>query len=337
MRTDTVHAKYTSVKPYREWIDLSFIARVLPETTKVGKLGLYPAQISFTICGTSVKHYVGYGFEDNEFDPDREFGDDEFSLDGFHADQMTKGKENANHPIWDPREYFLLTLGHRVQQVREEWERVIRNFYEASNVRISHSLRWHHRMLDVLRILLPILDDTLGTWERFLAANGDHSYFRDSTEKSDASKFGKMLHNINEEFEELQKLYRVLSRLQDQCEKEEASTGARMMQQNNYIAVLMLQFIGPLSLVTSFFSMEEPVVEFKRNLVSFIWFYLVLILLIYAVRFVVEGHMYRPQWCETIARRAKRIWRDVRDITTRTTAGGTVLQRRRTHEWYKLE
>ena len=104
MRTDANYAKRTNIKPRRNWINLSFVSKVLPEAIEAGDLGLYPAQISFTICGTSVKQYVAYGFEDAEFDADREFGEDEFSLNDMHPDQMTKGKENANCPVWNPRQ-----------------------------------------------------------------------------------------------------------------------------------------------------------------------------------------------------------------------------------------
>lgn len=331
MRTDTFHGKRTNFKPRREWMDLSFVAQVLPETNEAGELGLYPAQISFTVCGTSVKQYVAYGFEDAEFDADREFGENEFSYDERHADQMTKGEEDANRPIWDPREYFLLVLSHRIRQVRLEWEGLILTVELAFTMRMSHPLRWHHRLLGVLRRTLPVLEDILDVWDIFLGANGDYHYFSNSTAGSDASRFPKMLHNINKEFEELRRLHRTLSRVQSQCEKEETSTGARMMQQNNYIAMLMVQWLGPLGLVISFFAIEKPIMDFKHNLVSFAGFNLVLMLLVHLVRVVGEGHMYRPQWCGTIATRAK-IMRDIRRANvTRTATGEHVIQRRQTH------
>jgi hypothetical protein len=332
MRTQKVHPKRMNIKPHREWVDLSFVAQVLPETANIDVLGLYPAQISFTICGTNNKQYIAYGFEDAEFDEDREFGEDEFSLDGFHADQMTKGEEDANRPIWDPREYYLLVLKHRVRQVREEWERVVLTLDGAFNMRVSHPPKWYRRLLEVLPIILPVLDDTLEMWETFLGPKGDYGYFSDSTAQSNASEFPKMLHNIDKEFEGLKKLHKILSRVQHQCEKEDTS---RMMQQNNYIAVLMVQIIGPLSLVLSFFAIEKPFVEVKRSLVSFLGFNLVLILLVHLVRIFVEGHMYRPQWFGTIARKVKCIWKGNPDITNKTAAGGRALQRRQTFELYK--
>ena len=335
MRTDKLHAQRRNIKPHRDWINLSFLAHLLPKPTKHGDLGLYPAQISFTLCGTSVRQYVGYGFEDAKFDPDREFGDGEFSLNEFHADQMTRGKQDANLPVWDPREYFLLNLRHRVEQICEEWGRVVHDFDKALRARASHPLKLHNRMLEVFGALLPVLEDTIEMWQDFLGANGDHGYFSNSTPKSDASNFGNTLHSIDKEFLKLKKYYMALSRMQNQCEKAETSLGARMMQQNNYIAVLMVQYIGPLSLVTSFFSIEEPVVKFERNLVSFLGLNLVLILLVHFVRLLVEGNMYRPHWWDTIAIRAKRTTKDNSAITKKNVAGDTVVQRRRTHSWFK--
>jgi hypothetical protein len=292
MRWDSV-AKRVNIKPRRDWIDLSFVAQLLRRKNDVGELGLYPAQVSFAICGTSVKQYVAYGFEDAEFDPDRAFGKDEFSLNEKHADQMTKGEEDANCPIWDPREYFLLVLGHRIRQIRQEWQRSVDTLESAFNARISHPLRWHHRLLGVLRITLPVLEDILEVRDIFFRANGDYQYFSNSTARSNASWFPKMLHNINREFDELSKLHKILSRVQSQCEKEETSTGTRMMQQNNYIAMLMVQWLGPLGLVIAFFSIETPIVKFNHDLISFTGFNIVLMLLVYLVRVVVERHMYR--------------------------------------------
>ena len=335
MRTDVLHTQQKNIKPHRKWIDLSFLAHLLPEPAEPGDMGLYPAQVSFTICGTSIRQYVGYGFEDAEFDPDREFGGGEFSLKEFHADQMTRGKQDANLPIWDPREYFLLNLKHRVEQMCEEWERVEHNFGEALKARASQPLAFHRGMLEVFGTLLPVLEDTIEMWQDFLGANGDHGYFSNSTPKSDASNFGNMLHSIDKEFLKLTRYYRALSRMQNRCEKAETSLGAQMMQQNNYMAVLMVQYIGPLSLVTSFFSIEKPVVKFERNLVSFLGLNLVLIVLVHVVRLVVEGNMYRPHWWDTIATRARRTSKDNSAITKKNAAGDTVVQRRRTHSWFK--
>ncbi|KAH8633995.1 hypothetical protein IG631_12631 [Alternaria alternata] len=335
MRTDANYAKRTNIKPRRNWINLSFVSKVLPEAIEAGDLGLYPAQISFTICGTSVKQYVAYGFEDAEFDTDREFGEDEFSLNDMHPDQMTKGKENANCPVWNPRQYFLVTLKHRIRQVREEWEQVVVTLQDALSGRKSHSLRWYHRMLDLLHILLPVLDDTVGIWRNFIANNGDIGYFSNSAAEPCDPYVRNTLHIIHQEFGLLERLNQDLLRIQTRCEKEQTSTGARTMEQSNYSTMLMLQYIGPLSLVMSFFTIDEPFVEVERSLASFVGFNLLLILLVRLVRFVVEGQMYRPQWCDTIAIRAERLWQDDRDIIKKTVAGGAVLQRRPTHEWHK--
>lgn len=51
----------------------------------------------------SVEHYINQGQLGARFDP------------------LTKGRYEAEPPVWRPREYFLRVLETRVKQVKREW------------------------------------------------------------------------------------------------------------------------------------------------------------------------------------------------------------------------
>jgi hypothetical protein len=339
MRRNSCGQKESALNPQRDWIDLSYIARILPESFPRGKLGIYPAQISVAICGTSAKQYIVYGFEDTHFDPDREFGEDEFSLDEVHPDQISnsKGGIDANLPVcrWNPREYFLATLVYRVRQVQEEWEQLVRTLRTASERCSSYSLGWNESMLRLLRRLLPVLEDILAVWNDFIASDGDINYFTDLTSAPCGPKVQAMLQDVHERFKELGRFHNILLRLQTQCEKEQSSAETRMMLLSNRNADLMIVCICPVSVVSSFFAIETPVIAFKRNALSFFGLTFLLMAVVLFLRLVMAWRICRPQWSNNVATWVKGRLRDARANTKKSAAGNTVIKRRKTVSWDK--
>ena len=84
------------------------------------------AQISFIICGWANGRWVAYAFVDTDFDG-KELAEETFLYEGMHEDPIASdGELDANHPIWDPREYFLMIFEVRIAQILKEWECLVR-------------------------------------------------------------------------------------------------------------------------------------------------------------------------------------------------------------------
>jgi hypothetical protein len=106
--------------PPRQWMDLSFL-----EIPDQKKFIMHEAQITFLICGSDDQRWAAYAFDDTRFD-EEDFGDEIFSYEGVQDDPIARGKIDANLPIGDPREYFLMIFDIRLAQVREEWKYLVR-------------------------------------------------------------------------------------------------------------------------------------------------------------------------------------------------------------------
>ena len=131
------HRKDANGDPIRRSIDVSFL------NLKSGDMSQYlcQAQISCTISGVDEWRWVAYCFVDTYFDGEDEareslleYHDNAESEYGMNADPLTYGNVDADHPIWDPRAYFLTVLRYRTLQVRREWERVVTNIEKSFRV-----------------------------------------------------------------------------------------------------------------------------------------------------------------------------------------------------------
>ena len=111
--------------PPRQWIDLEFLQIEPQDSQNPRHYGIHEAQISFALCGPDDGRWVGYAFVDTEFDGE-DLTEDNFSYEGIHEDPIALDKMDANLPIWDPREYFLMIVEIRMAQVMKEWEYLVR-------------------------------------------------------------------------------------------------------------------------------------------------------------------------------------------------------------------
>jgi hypothetical protein len=123
-----------TVKPTRQWRDLSFLKIQTTKPQDEIKYRLHKAQVSFVICGVDHSRWVGYAFVKDDFGSELEdIEDDDFSYEGFHRDPITQGKFDANLPIWDPRAYFLTVLEIWTVQVLKEWTYLVRTVERSIN------------------------------------------------------------------------------------------------------------------------------------------------------------------------------------------------------------
>ncbi len=76
------------------------------------------------ICGSDKFAWVAYGFDDVD-ENDEQFAE-RFEVDGYRPDAIAWNSldevVDANKPIRDPREYFMMVLKYRAAQILREWE-----------------------------------------------------------------------------------------------------------------------------------------------------------------------------------------------------------------------
>ncbi|OCK76085.1 hypothetical protein K432DRAFT_307150 [Lepidopterella palustris CBS 459.81] len=113
-------------RPPRQWTDLSFLNIQTPKFQDKRKYGTCKARFSLIICGSDHRRWVGYAFVDRDFDSE-ELEEDDFSYEGIQEDPIaSNGELDANLPIWDPREYFLMIFDIQMAKVLKEWENLVR-------------------------------------------------------------------------------------------------------------------------------------------------------------------------------------------------------------------
>jgi hypothetical protein len=126
-----------------EFIDVSFLnSDVKPvqegnNNNNNNKYGIYGARFSLLMCGPDHFRWTGFAFVDRNShsdmgessEDDCEFEDDlTVSPDPIASppEAQNFGIVDANLPIHDPREYFLLTCENRIAGIMKEWRNVVR-------------------------------------------------------------------------------------------------------------------------------------------------------------------------------------------------------------------
>jgi hypothetical protein len=115
---------YSSVASTTQWTDLSFLELSSPDKNTVRKLGIFEAHFSFVVCGWRENRWVAYAFDNTGLD-------DEDAYDRIFYD-------DAEHPIWDPREYFLTAVEARVIRAADLWEALVRGIERRITKYVSH-------------------------------------------------------------------------------------------------------------------------------------------------------------------------------------------------------
>lgn len=129
-----------SSKWQNKWTNLSFLKGGTSDVKGLEVYGIYRAHISLVISGPSDWRWVAYSFDSHDFDDedsDVEDSEDDESEDGesegndlqdgdcpFLEDPMAQ--VDANKPIYNAREYFLLTFHNQMARVVEEWKYLVR-------------------------------------------------------------------------------------------------------------------------------------------------------------------------------------------------------------------
>ena len=122
------HRRDANASPLRQSQDVSFLSWKNSESPGF----LYEAQISCVVAGSDEWRWVAYCFVDTYFDAAEEaketvlsYHEDSLVDQGMRADPFTFGVADADNPIQKPREYFLMVLHIRIDQVKREWQQVV--------------------------------------------------------------------------------------------------------------------------------------------------------------------------------------------------------------------
>lgn len=245
---------------------------------------------------------------DTDFDEDAELGEDNFSHDGMMEDPIAAdGDYDANMPIFDAREYFIMVFLFRISQVLGEWRNLVRNveddietFVKAHppfailvgqgkiNNEFLDNSQWAIKTLHLLGKLLGSLSNLISVWSRFSASNGDIQYFTDLRTASDETKghIRRSLIRIEEKFADLEALEQKLEMLVEQCQtyRKDAENAHivlmfrtyQLMVETNHTAhrsgtvADITILVLPFALVSAFFSIPGDDMSFKRTPRSFV-------------------------------------------------------------------
>lgn len=133
MRQDS--RRNSSGKPLRKSFDVSFLKK-LSSTNEAedDRAYIYESQISVMATGYNKSIWAAYGLIDTfhhavddprDKDSIQHYLDDFNEINGMNWDPLSAGTCDAERPAGDPREYFLLLLDARAQQVTEEWLKLV--------------------------------------------------------------------------------------------------------------------------------------------------------------------------------------------------------------------
>lgn len=111
-------------------MDLSFLKGSACDVESQDTYGVYQAHFSLILSGHSDRRWVAYSFdnnniEDDEDEEDKNSKDDKCPL---REDMMALDAEGyTDMPIFDPREYFLLTFRSQMDRILKEWTYLVRH------------------------------------------------------------------------------------------------------------------------------------------------------------------------------------------------------------------
>ncbi len=137
------HRRDANGRPLRQSRDVSF----LNWTSSGPSSFLYEAQISGLVAGTDETRWTAYAFVDNYFEADGEwketvasYHEDGLDVEGMLVDPLTLGTCAVDMPIWNPRSYFLMVFRVRLNQIKREWQKLVRKIKDSIREYVSSLL-----------------------------------------------------------------------------------------------------------------------------------------------------------------------------------------------------
>ncbi|KAL2060547.1 hypothetical protein VTL71DRAFT_9188 [Oculimacula yallundae] len=274
---------------------------------------IHEAEVSVMLIGLDNWYWTAYCFVDLYFQDDEHpeqvhrLAEAEPQMD-FHSG----GKFDLNMPKWDPRHYFLQTLSHRIEQVKQEWINASSQLFRDIDPRIYAFTRgeddsngepelditqrpgfiWAIR---VLRQFTHEIAQTTRAWDTF--KEGEIRYFNaPNSEDLANSLWGTLLAVIDKNITELKDLHSSLLHRTDLFENmtnsivthaahAETTTTRRQTQFIQALTVITILYLPP-SLASTIFSMSDSIFahpEFSDWLYTLLGLFFATIILVLAV------------------------------------------------------
>ncbi|PMD14241.1 hypothetical protein NA56DRAFT_664794 [Hyaloscypha hepaticicola] len=202
---------------------------MITSTPAVGQVWLCENQTSIVVTGIDHWVWTAYGIVDTYIGSKESLMHyDEQSDQSGQVDPLSKGQLHA-HPltlIWTPREYFLAIVAIRMNEALRAWRETI-NVVEdiVKQARTNHVIskpsddasrqaalnysNWCNQLIQLLKLLINSLSDTVATWDEF--QRGEIGYFDDGEAKSPLTK---SMFIVKKKFSDLKEILRKLRDLE---------------------------------------------------------------------------------------------------------------------------
>ncbi|KAF2176999.1 hypothetical protein K469DRAFT_382413 [Zopfia rhizophila CBS 207.26] len=319
----------TNSKSSGKWEDLSFLDIRTSKTPHKQAYQLYDAQVSVVICGVDDSRWVTYAFVDNQVDDaDLEDENDSYEEGQVYRDKIASDHNheiNANQPIGNPREYFLIVLESKVGIALQSWEHLVRHVERAINrhnelhpatlssnsektgdntIDIKKTFDWTLRTRKLLHKLKFRLSATIEAWESFISPDGDIRYFDDLEDSPTGSPHHVelSLRAIINTFKSLKDLERKLSLLEALSRHAAETLQLRLNVESNETAhhsgvntEFTVSIISPFALVIAYFCMPEKAIPFNVDSRSFI-IANVIMMFVLRLLFFIQGVVAHQNW-----------------------------------------
>lgn len=274
---------FSDGKPLRGYIDISFLESKHSDVHTF----LYEAQVSCVIAGSDIWTWIAYCFVDTYFDSKgrRETVSSYYEPGsvgpGISQDPFTRGQTPAEGTFNDPREYFLTVLRYRLEQILNEWMRVVQvletSIHEHKNLLLSSSRRKYSsksrdfvtKLQLLSQDLLSLISQTVNSYEEFC-----HQPAFDFRSVSDSTDRRHLLVPIRSVVNEL-RLRK--TKLESLAETTKNITTAFELHLNKetiqlaHLSVKTVLFISPIGLAAAILSMDDRVLPMPLNFLSFLY------------------------------------------------------------------
>ncbi|KAF1971522.1 hypothetical protein BU23DRAFT_184433 [Bimuria novae-zelandiae CBS 107.79] len=282
--SSTARNALPDIRSRKSWSDLSFLHLSTDSPDEDGDYIICELHSSFFLSGWDESKWAAYGFTNADLDDEEDGEEDEATLDdeegkegdydvyetdGTLEDHLASdGKEGVvpqEHPVWDPRLYFLQVTDLRLRTVRKEWTYLVLKVsksvkdqnddltYPFSGKPFSGTAKAEMslaRLTKTMNFLNELRQDflvTIGTCERFVAPNGDHTYFHDREEQVSSSSLRSISGSIEYSVKCLRDLERRLASLEESCQSSKKIIELCMGIQHHKESVLLNQEQNALS------------------------------------------------------------------------------------------
>ncbi|EXL45437.1 hypothetical protein FOCG_12822 [Fusarium oxysporum f. sp. radicis-lycopersici 26381] len=220
--------------------------------------------------------WTGYCFVDTYFQSEDERKCVEDYCDrGMQVDPFTTGKHDADMPILNPDDYFLISLQHQLVVFKDEWMNTTQRFKERMETYVDEfdfalaskesqqPLAWLRHARRKLTELVVCLETTIDCWDNFTYP--DHMQTR----------YGRQsMVSIEQTFAEVRNCLKELYNIRTLCDEHERTLNlhnideqyrisrmqAQVAESTQVLSCFLLYVVSPITLAAAILSMQEEAI-----------------------------------------------------------------------------